>query len=225
MTEMNRSTLDKIGQINQEGIEVDPASLYQALEQVEDKRKKKGQRFPLAFLLTLIILGKMAGQTKIARIDYWVKERENKLRKLLNWPREFPSQWAYNNALTHCDDQEIVQVVAQVILNARVVDQMKDETSQLLDKIDQEEEKLIHTAMDGKTLRGTLKHEKDNQPPVHLLSLYECESGILLGQVATKEKENEITASHTLLHPTLAKGRIITCLCNAYTKEILCTCA
>jgi predicted transposase YbfD/YdcC len=64
--------------------------------------------------------------------------------------------------------------------------------------------------MDGKTLRGTLGHaNQEEQPPVHLVSLYECESGIVLSQEAVKSKENEITASAAFLHPVLVKGRII----------------
>lgn len=207
---MNLSTLDQIGQGGQEWLAIDPASLYHALEQVKDKRGKKGKRYPLALLLTLILLGKMAGQTKIARILYWINEQEKELRKLLNWPKDFPSHWAYTNALAHCDDQEVVQAIAQVILKARAVEQCEDEPSRLLAQIEQGEENLIHTAMDGKTMRGTLGHERDDQPPVHLLSLYECESGVLLGQVTVREKENEITAAPTLLHPALVKGRIIT---------------
>src|SRR5438270_12741295 len=73
----------------------------------------------------------------------------------------------------------------------------------------QAKEQLIHTAMDGKTLRGTLGHAKEEQPAVHLLSLYECESGIVLSQEAVKSKENEITAAIAFLHPLLVKGRII----------------
>lgn len=202
--------MDQIGQGGQEWLAIDPASLYHALEQVKDKRGKKGKRYPLALLLTLILLGKMAGQTKIARILYWINEQEKELRKLLNWPKDFPSHWAYTNALAHCDDQEVVQAIAQVILKARAVEQCEDEPSRLLAQIEQGEENLIHTAMDGKTMRGTLGHERDDQPPVHLLSLYECESGVLLGQVTVREKENEITAAPTLLHPALVKGRIIT---------------
>ena len=44
---------------------------------------------------------------------------------------------------------------------------------------------------------------------MHLVSLYECESGIVLSQEAGKSKENEITASAAFLHPVLVKGRII----------------
>jgi predicted transposase YbfD/YdcC len=63
--------------------------------------------------------------------------------------------------------------------------------------------------MDGKTLRGTLGHESEGQPSVHLLSLYECHSGIVLTQRAVRSKENEISAAAALVHPALVKGRII----------------
>jgi hypothetical protein len=50
--------------------------LYCAFEQVKDGRKAQGKRYPLALLLTLLMLGKMAGETTInGRVD-WVKERK-----------------------------------------------------------------------------------------------------------------------------------------------------
>src|SRR5260370_12930988 len=56
----------------------------------------------------------------------------------------------------------------------------------------------------------------------HLLSLYECESGIVIAQEAVKDKENEITASAALLHPCLVKGRIITADAM-HTQKKFCT--
>src|SRR5262245_42708277 len=131
MTLMNLSTLEQIAQVGQEGQTVDAASLYHAFEQVKDRRGKKGKRYPLAFILTLILLGKLAGQTKLAGILYWINERKYELRKLLNWPRDFPGNWAYTNALAHCDDQEVVQAIAQVILKVRAVEQCGTEPSRL----------------------------------------------------------------------------------------------
>src|SRR5258708_37649793 len=63
--------------------------------------------------------------------------------------------------------------------------------------------------MDGKTLCGTLGHATEAQPSMHLLAVYECESGIVRKQEVVKSKENEITASGAFLHPLLVKGKII----------------
>jgi predicted transposase YbfD/YdcC len=63
--------------------------------------------------------------------------------------------------------------------------------------------------MDGKTLRGTRGHAQDCQPSVHLLALYEPDTGIVVAQESVEKKKNEITASEVLLKPHLVKGRII----------------
>ena len=187
---------------------IDEASLYKAFEQVKDGRKEKGKRYPLALILTLLLLGKMAGETSIKGIIEWVQERKYLIKQLLSWPKGFPVNSTSSEALAKCDGQEVAKVIAQVILKARAVERCGDEPSRLLAET-QGEENLIPTAMDGKTLRGTLKHAPEHQPSVHLLSLYECESGIVLTQETVKNKENEITASAAFLHPLLVKGRII----------------
>jgi predicted transposase YbfD/YdcC len=203
---MYLSIFDKIEQINPDRIVIEAESLYCAFEKVKDGRKAKGKRYPLALLLTVLMLGKMAGEKTVNGIVGWVNERQKTLKQQLDWPKRFPVNSTYSEALAHCDGQEIVQAIASVILKARAEEQKALDRSQ---KETSSQENLIHTAMDGKTLRGTLGHAKENQPSVHLLSFYECESGIVLAQTAVKSKENEITAANALLHPFLVKGRII----------------
>jgi hypothetical protein len=77
---------------------LDAASLYKAFEQVKDQRKDRGKRYPLPLILTLILLGKMAGETTIHGIVDWIREREKSLKQLLNWPRSFPVNSTYSNA-------------------------------------------------------------------------------------------------------------------------------
>ncbi|HCI80164.1 MAG TPA: ISAs1 family transposase [Ktedonobacter sp.] len=205
---MNLSIFDTRTQADQTVLVIDEASLYRAFEQVKDGRKKKGKRYPLALLLTLILLGKLAGEHSINGIVDWVKERKSWLQQVLNWPRPFPVNATYSFALAHCDGHEVAQAIAQVVLKAKAVAACENEPSRLVAHA-HEEEPLIHTAMDGKVLRGTLGHERATQPPVHLLSLYECESGLVIAQEAVRSKQNEITAAGAFLHPLLLKGRII----------------
>jgi predicted transposase YbfD/YdcC len=205
---MYLTIFEEVEQRKQEPLEVDAASLYSAFENVKDGRKRRGKRYPLALICTLLLLGKMAGEKTISGVVDWVKEREGWLRVSLNWPKGFPVNSTYSEALACCDGKEVAQIIAHVILKARAEEVCGTEPSRLLVQ-HQEGERLIHTAMDGKTMRGTLGHEKEDQPPVHLLSLYDCESGIVLSQEAVKSKENEITASGAFLHPLLVKGRIL----------------
>jgi hypothetical protein len=204
-----------------EGLGIEPASLYCAFEQVTDGRKKKGRRYPLPFLLTLLMLGKLAGETTINGIVDWIKERQEWLRWQLNWPKRFPTNSTYSEALARCDAEQIVTVVANVLLKARAVDQCGSEPSRL--QAQKQEETLTHVAMDGKTVRGTLGHQSEGQPPVHLLSLYECQSGIVLTQRAVPSRENEISAAAALIHPVLVKGRIIS-TDAMHTQKKWCAC-
>lgn len=219
MLSVDLSTFDHGTQISQEPLAIDSASLYQAFEQVKDRRKKKGVRYPLAFVLTLIMLGKMAGETTIEGIIDWVDLRKEKLKRLLNWPKKFPTYDVYTRVLTHCDHQEVAKAITQVILNARSVEQCGDEPSRSLTQQVHGEENLIHTAVDGKVLRGTLKHGREDQPPVHLLTFYECESGLVLDQFSVEKKENEYSRCLAILHPLLVKGRILTADAGIAYKE------
>src|SRR5438270_2019168 len=106
-----------------ETLSSDPASLYGAFEQVRDGRGKKGKRYPLPLLLTVLLLGKLAGETTVNGIVDWIKERQGWLRAQLNWPKRFPTNSTYSEALARCDAQQIATVVANVLLKARAVEQ------------------------------------------------------------------------------------------------------
>src|SRR5689334_19019000 len=88
IAQVNLTIFDQGEQIDQEALNIDAASLYRAFEGVKDGRKAK--RYPLALLLTLILLGKMAGETKLDGIIDWIAERKSEVKKLLNWPKDFP---------------------------------------------------------------------------------------------------------------------------------------
>jgi hypothetical protein len=66
-----------------------------------------------------------------------------------------------------------------------------------------------HVALDGKTLRGTLGHTASDQHKMHQLTLYDTQSGVLLKEQVTGEKQNELSIVSQFLTPVLVKGRII----------------
>ncbi|MFL5664448.1 MAG: ISAs1 family transposase [Ktedonobacteraceae bacterium] len=218
---MYLSIFDSAEKAAGEALSIDPASLYRAFEHVVDGRKARGKRYPLPLLLTLLLLGKLAGETTVNGIVDWIQERQGWLRRQLNWPKRFPTNSTYSEALARCDAQEIATVIANVLLKARAVEQCGSEPSRL--QAHKQEETLTHVAMDGKTLRGTLGHESEAQPSVHLLALYECQSGIVLTQRAVRSKENEISAAAALVHPALVKGRIIS-TDAMHTQKKWCAC-
>ena len=64
-------------------------------------------------------------------------------------------------------------------------------------------------ALDGKTLRGALGHAAADQQKMHQLTLYDTQTGVLLKEQVTGEKQNELSIVSAFLTPVLVKGRII----------------
>lgn len=63
-------------------------------------------------------------------------------------------------------------------------------------------------AVDGKTLRGA--KSKGTKSCVHMVSAWACSNNLVLGQVKTHEKSNEITAIPELLDKLLIEGTTVT---------------
>src|SRR5437868_9034823 len=59
--EMNYSTLDAAMEQVKLPVEIDAMSVYRAMEHIQDGRHKRGVRYSVALILTLILLGKVAG--------------------------------------------------------------------------------------------------------------------------------------------------------------------
>lgn len=64
-------------------------------------------------------------------------------------------------------------------------------------------------AVDGKTLRHSYDKKK-RKSAIHMVSAYVAENGVVLGQIKTDEKSNEITAIPALLELLDIKGCIVT---------------
>ncbi len=63
-------------------------------------------------------------------------------------------------------------------------------------------------AVDGKTLRRS--HDGGNKAAIHMVSAWATENNLVLGQVKTAEKSNEITAIPELLQSLALKGCLVT---------------
>lgn len=209
---MKRTIFDSVQQSPSHSLSIDPRSLYHAFEQVKDGRKARGKRYPLALIFTLLLLGKLAGETTIHGAVEWVELRVDELKKQLNWPRRFPSNATYTRALAHCDAEALARVVAHVLLKARANEQQANEVAS---------ETLRQVAVDGKTLRGTLGHRHDHQPAVHVVSWYEPQTGLVLAHRAVEHKRNEISTLAGWVSPALVKDRIFTADA-LHTQRALC---
>lgn len=188
--------------------DIDAHSLYATFEQMQDGRRKRGIRYPLALLLSLIVLAKLAGMDTMNGVVEWVRHRGAWLDALFGTSyRRWPCFSTYVYALGKLDPQVASFLLSSALLRLQAESHAQQGTSQ---RGRQRDERLHeHVAFDGKALRGTYGHQDPEQASVHLCAFYEVKTGVVLAQRDVREKENEISALKEMLTPDLIKGRIL----------------
>ena len=190
--------------------EEEALSLYQSFEQVTDYRHKRGVRYPLALVLSLVVLGKVAGMTSLVGIAEWVRLRQDWLKQTLPCScASFPCASTYGKVLRRVEAEEVTHLLSAWLTRLSALRRCGAEPSRLFSQ-EEAREAHVHLALDGKTLRGTLGHAAPDQGSQHLVALYEAQTGVVLAQQVVPDKGNEISLEATLLTPSLVQGRIIT---------------
>jgi predicted transposase YbfD/YdcC len=180
-------------------------SLYQALQALTDARRGQGKRYPLAFLLCVLILAKLAGQKTLSGATDWVRLRGNQLAQGFGITREeMPCQTTYSNVLARVDAKQLDAVISAFFVRWEAQSRCGSEPSRLHTPAGRADHNQL--AIDGKSLRATTGEAE----PVHQLSCYEVDTGLVLWHADVGTKENEISALKPLLEPQQIKGRILT---------------
>ncbi|HET8851833.1 MAG TPA: transposase family protein [Ktedonobacteraceae bacterium] len=105
-------------------------SAYQALQQLQDGRARRGVRYSVVLVLTLIILGKLVGMTTPEAMSEWVQLRADWLRQMVPNPRRrFPCTSTYRNILLGVDAEHVRAVLSQVLIRAAAQKRCEDEPS------------------------------------------------------------------------------------------------
>lgn len=163
------------------GIVIEIGSLYSYFTQLKDTRKPKGLRYPLAAILTLLVLGKLCGQDRPSGIAEWAQHRAELLAEALHLKRiKMPHHSTYRRIL-----EEVIDVV-----------ELEELVSQFL-KSRPKTGRSVVIVIDGKTIRGTIPSA--TEPGIHLLAAYLPSEKLVLAQVEVEGKENEIVAAPRLL--------------------------
>ncbi len=171
-------------------------SMYHMMHQLSDTRRSQGKRYPLALVLTYILLAKAAGETTLLAISEWIRLRGAWLQGVLPQAGpHFPCAATYSNVLRAVDAEQLNQVLMDLVTRARAADR--------------EEGEQRHVALDGKTLRGTQGHLPADQEKMHQVSLYETHTGIVLKEHIVADKENELSRIQEFLTPQWMAGRIV----------------
>jgi hypothetical protein len=168
--------------------------LAEVFGQVADPRKKKGKRYELGTLLTLIFLAILSGEDGLKGIARWLEEQRWELAKQFGIKGgRMPSYGTIRRILLQIDIKELETRLSEWAEEMSLARQVGP---------------WAGVALDGKTVRGS-KVDEDS-PAVHLLSAFSHQLAIVLGQQAVDGKTNEIPEARTLLETLTLEGLLIT---------------
>ena len=163
-------------------------SLQEVLEGIEDTRREKSVWYPLHEVLFIMLTAVICGATSYAKVELFGKSREKWLKKYLKLENGIPDACTFRNVIRAIDTQQLHTVFVE--WTKSVVEQVTGVV-----------------AVDGKQARRTKDARK---PPLHVVSAFSAECGLVLGQLACEEKSNEITAIPKLLEMLELEGCIVT---------------
>ncbi len=179
----------------EEALLFDLEALYTCLQSIPDHRDRRGLQYPLASLLMIGVLAKLAGQDSSRGMAHWAKLRHRELSQLFHLKRErMPHYSTWSRVLGHAvEPSEVEHLIGQFFVTAQS---------------DAEPQRgKIHLALDGKTLRGTIPLGATRG--VHLLAAYLPNQGVVLAQMRVDEKSNEITHAPKLLRQVDLRGAVV----------------
>jgi predicted transposase YbfD/YdcC len=164
---------------------------------LEDPRSEINQRHPLVSVVVISLMAVLAGAGGPTAIAAWANDKKGFLLPLLPLPNGIPQKDVYRRVLSALNPTAFQTCFADWLRSLRAKAEAASGVEQPV------------LAIDGKTLRRSHDHSK-GLGPLHSVSVWATEFGLTLGQVATDQKSNEITAIPELLRLVDIKGAIIT---------------
>jgi predicted transposase YbfD/YdcC len=177
------------------------ASILEYFTKVPDPRVDRTKLHPLASILVLSLCAVVCGADDFVGIEKFGHAKEAWLKTFLDFPHGIPSH------------DTIGRVFAAVNPTA-LGDVFRDWVSAVA-RLTRGEV----VAIDGKTLRSAIR-EAGGSAFVHMVSAWAARNRVVLGQVKTEEKSNEITAIPQLLNLLEIKGCLVTIDAMGCQKQI-----
>lgn len=157
---------------------------------ITDPRQAKKVRHDLVEVLVVAVNGVMVGADTFVEIEEWANARLEWLRRYLKLEHGIPSHDTLGRLFGLIEPKEFEAAFRRWV-------------GSILPALGPE----AVVAIDGKTSRRSGKLDTS---PLHLVSAFAAEAGLVLGQMATAEKSNEKTAIPTLLQTLALEGCIVT---------------
>jgi predicted transposase YbfD/YdcC len=165
-------------------------SLYELFATLPDPRRKQGQRYELAFLLTCLVAALLCNCNSTLALGQWCIDHRPLLQELFGFRRFLsPSDSLYRKLLPRLHAEQLEWMLADWL--GRTLHASEEDP----------------VALDGKTVRGA-KAGEERAP--HRLSFCTHHSQEVLLQMRVDEKTNEIPVAQFLLPCLPVAGRVYT---------------
>ena len=177
------------------------APLLIAFGNLPDPRKQRNQHYPLIDIIAVVVMGIICSADDFVAVYRWACHRGEWLISMGLCLNGVPSHDTMNRVFRLLDPKNFNECFMQWVraIAATV-------------------EGVI--AIDGKTLCNS-GDESRQTSPLHIVHAFAAENQLLLGQLATNAKSNEITAIPELLKMLTIKGNVITIDAMGCQKEII----
>ena len=164
-------------------------SLLEHFADLSDPRIDRTKLHGLSDILVIAVSAVICGAEGWTDIEEFGKSKEEWLRKFIPLANGIPSHDTFRRVFERLDPKQFEACFLSWIKSLSLI------TGQV--------------AIDGKTLRRS--HDQTNgKKALHMVSAWASECGLVLGQVATEEKSNEITAIPELLKMLDLSGCLVT---------------
>jgi len=180
---------------------VQPPAIWAHFEGLKDPRVERTRRHKLMDIVVISVLAVVCGADGWSDIVQFAEDREEWLRTFLELPGDIP-----------CDDtfRRVMSAVDPAAFQACFLGWVRSLAVSTDGKL---------VAIDGKTARRSFAKEEDKSS-LHVVSAWAVENQLVLGQIATDCKSNEITAIPELLAMLDLRGATVTIDAMGCQKKI-----
>lgn len=177
------------------------APLLLAFGDLPDPRKQRNQHYPLIDIIAVVVMGIICSADDFVSVYRWACHRSQWLSSMGLCLNGVPSHDTMNRVFRLLDPKNFNECFMEwVRMIAATVEGV--------------------IAIDGKTLCNSGDGVRETSP-LHIVHAFATENHLLLGQLATNAKSNEITAIPELLKMLTIKGNVITIDAMGCQKEIV----
>ncbi len=174
---------------------------FGCLEMVADPRVNRSKRHKLVDILIIALCGFLGGCESWVDVELFGIAKQKWLEKFLELPHGIPSHDTFGRVFALLQPQQLAGVLQQFV--QAVTGSLQGQA----------------VAIDGKTLTGSAESTTAKEA-LHLVSAWATQHGVVLGQMATEDHSNEITAIPKLLQLLDVRGATVTIDAMGCQKQI-----